>query len=255
MKQKPENPFFNIAFNILIPVVILNKGHLWFSKNADIVALLLALAFPLAYGLFDLFKNKRKNLISVLGALNVCFTGGFALFHLSGIWFAIKEALFPLLIGMFVLISAYTKKNFFESLMRHCPLNWHLIEEKTQSSKGTLKALFKKATIWFSLSFFVSAILNFILAMFIFSDSADINPTGSVKGAADEVFSFYREDKDQEISSQTNINKKIADMTWMGFLVIGLPLTLFSAFIFWRFLKGLCQLTNLSIEQIFPQKN
>ena len=82
------------------------------------------------------------------------------------------------------------------------PLKWDLIEEKTKthSSPKALKALFKKATIWFSLSFFVSAILNFALALFIFKESAE------------------------------DMNKKIADMTWLGFVVIGLPLTLFSAF-------------------------
>ena len=224
MQSKPENPFFNIAFNILIPVVILNKGHLWFSHRAELWALLLALAFPLFYGLFDLFKNKRKNIISLLGALNVLFTGGFALLKLSGMWFAVKEATFPLLIGVFVLFSAYAKKNFFESLIRQIPLKWNLIEEKATAYPKALKQLFKSATIWFSFSFFISAILNFALALFIFSDSLDMN-------------------------------KKIADMTWLGFLVIGLPLTLFSVFIFWRFLKGLSQITGLSLEQIFPESS
>ena len=230
--KKPENPFFNIAFNILLPVVILNKGHLLFPNKAEIGALGLALSFPFIYGLFDLFKNKRKNFISLLGALNVCFTGGFALLHLSGIWFAVKEALFPLLIGLFVLFSSYTKKNFFEYLIRSMPLNWALIEEKTQalSSASALKTLFQKATIYFSFSFFVSAILNFVLALYIFADKSTEQP------------------------NSLELNQKIADMTYLGFLVIGLPLTLFSVFVFWRFLRGLSYLTGLSVEQILPKK-
>ncbi len=195
-------------------------------------ALLLALAFPLFYGLFDLFKHKRKNFIALLGALNVCFTGGFALLSLSGIWFAVKEALFPLLIGLFVLFSAYTGKNFFEYLIRSMPLNWTLIEEKIQalSSASALKALFQKATVWFSFSFFVSAVLNFLLALYIFADKGTGKP------------------------DSLEMNQKIADMTWLGFVVIGLPLTLFSVFVFWRFLRGLSRLTGLSLEQILPKK-
>ena len=224
---KPENPFFNIAFNILIPVVILNKGHLWFSHRAELWSLLLALAFPILYGLFDLLKNNRKNIVSLLGVLNVLFTGGFALLSLSGMWFAVKEATFPLLIGVFVLFSAYAKKNFFEVLIRQIPLRWDLIDEKTKDHPQALKKLFKKATIWFSFSFFISAILNFVLALLIFIKQPD----------------------------SVSINKKIADMTWMGYLVIGVPLTLFSGFVLWQFFKGLSQLTDLSLEQITPHKS
>ena len=232
MSQR-ENPFFNLLFNILIPIILLNKGHLLLGKNAGVLVLLLALAFPVFYGVFDFIRNKRKNIISIFGTLNVLFTGGFALYKLDGIWFAIKEAVFPLLIGIFVFVSAYTKKSFFEYLSHHAPIfKWDLIKEQIQiaSSFNHLKALFKKATIMFSVSFFISAILNFILALYIFSEQWS-----------------------PEISSaEKNIilNKKIADMTWLGFVVIGLPMTFFAIGVFWWFLKRLSKLTQLPIEQM-----
>ena len=117
MNQR-ENPFFNISFNIVIPIIILNKGHLFFGPSSGVLVLLLSLFFPIFYGVCDLIKHKRKNIISAFGILNVLFTGGLALYKLDGIWFAVKEALFPLLIGVFVLISAYGKKSFFEKISK-----------------------------------------------------------------------------------------------------------------------------------------
>lgn len=234
--NKPENPFFNFLFNLIIPVVLLNKGSLLFGKNSGVLVLLIALAFPVLYGLFDLLKNKRKNIISIFGILNVLFTGGLALYKAQGIWFAVKEAIFPLLIGIFVFISAFTKKNFFEYLTHCSPVfHWNLIEEKIQtfSSVNYLKKLFKKATIMFSLSFFISAVLNFVLAMYIFSEVDAIAPS-----AEKEII----------------LNQKIADMTWLGFIVIGLPMTAFAIGIFWWFLKKLSKATHLSIEQIMVTK-
>lgn len=211
------------------------------GKNAGVLVLLLALAFPVFYGVFDFIKNKRKNIISIFGTINVLLTGGFALYKLDGIWFAIKEATFPLLIGVFVFISAYTKKSFFEYLSHHAPLfKWDLIKEQIQaiSSLEHLTTLFKKATIMFSLSFFISAILNFVLALYIFSEQGP----PEISLAEKEMI----------------LNKKIADMTWLGFVVIGLPMTLFAIGIFWWFLKKLSKLTQLPIEQLMiksPKNN
>lgn len=235
MNQR-ENPFFNILFNILIPIVLLNKGHLILGPKNGVLVLFLALAFPVFYGAFDLIKNKRKNIISLFGILNVLLTGGFALYKLDGMWFAIKEAAFPLLVGIFVFISAYTRKNFFEYLIRQAPIfKWQLIEEKIQTFSSTqqLKVLFKKATIMFSLSFLISAILNFILALYIFSEE---NMTG-ISATEKEII----------------LNKKIADMTWLGFVVIGLPMTVFAIGVLWWFLKKLGKITQLSMEQMLTQ--
>ncbi len=231
--NQQENPLFSLLFNILIPIIILNKGHLFLGNKAGVLILILALMFPIFYGLFDFIKNKRKNIISLFGTLNVLLTGGFAFYKLKGIWFAVKEAAFPLLIGIFVFISAYTKKNFFEYLIRQAPIfKWALIEEKikTFSSKNHLHDLFKKSTILFSISFFISAVLNFILALYIFSEKG----TQGLSLTEKEIL----------------LNKKIADMTWLGFVVIGLPMTLFAFGIFWWFLKKLTKLTLLPMEQI-----
>ena len=227
--NRRENIFVNISCNILIPVLILNKGHLFFPSA--LIGLITALIFPLTYGLWDLLKNKRKNLVSALGLLNVLFTGGLALFKAEGIWFAVKEALFPLLIGVFVLISAYTKKSFFKYMIQQAPIfNWSRILDSSEHRTQQLNTLFKKSTILLSFSFLLSALMNFILALYIFSPAP-----AALSESQKEIL----------------LNQQIADMTWIGFAVIGLPLTLFSFGVLWYFIKKLSSISQLPIKEMF----
>ncbi len=228
MNQKHENIFVNICCNIVIPILILNKGHHFFTHQPAVWSLLSALLFPIGYGLFDLLKNKKKNIISIFGVLNVLFTGGLALFKVKGIWFAVKEAGFPLLIAVFVFISAYTKKSFFKYITQQSQLfNWEAIH--AVASEQQLNKLFRQSTIIFSLSFLLSAVMNFILAIYIFTELDSSLP---------------------EVQKEIILNKQIADMTWMGFVVIGLPLTLFSAGILWYFIKELSKISQLPKSQL-----
>src|SRR5689334_6352051 len=100
-----ENPFLNLVINIFLPVMILNKGSLYLDPR---LTLLVALCFPLAYGIQDYIRRRHKNYVSLLGMVNIALTGSLALMQLQGIWFAIKEACLPALLGVLVLGSAWT---------------------------------------------------------------------------------------------------------------------------------------------------
>ena len=163
--------------------------------------------------------------------MNVLMTGGLALFHVAGIWFAVKEASFPLLLGLFILLSAYGKTPFFTYLVQQVPWLKHEISrlhtEGVRSEK--LSRLLMQSTFLFSCSFFISALLNFILALYVFS------PTEGLESVA---------------RGTQLLNQQIADMTWIGFVVIGLPLTVFAGWILWRFLKQLSQITGKPLPEI-----
>ena len=185
----------------------------------------------MSYGIYELIQHKRKSLLSGLGILNVLLTGGLAILKTDELWFAFKEAAFPLLIGLFIGASAFTKKPFFQYLTQHSQIfNWKLIQSVLTASQtqSHLDKLLKKLTLVFSLSFFISAILNFILAVYIFSGTDSL----------------------PEIERDLVLNKKIADMTWIGFIVIGLPMTCVAVGIFWFFIKKLKSITQLSTKQI-----
>jgi hypothetical protein len=231
--QKPENALLNILFNILIPILILNKGS---KILGSFWALVIALAFPLSYGIYDHIKRKKTNAISILGLLNVGITGSLALFKLHGMWFAIKEAAFPLLIGAFVFGSAFTKNPFISTLFLNPQLidvekfNSRLLERK---SEDDFHELLKKATLWISLSFAFSAVCNFLLAI--------------------RIFEPISEALDNEAQSLV-LNEQIARMTTWSMAIIVLPSILFLVGIFLYLTKGMQRLSGLSEEELLIQK-
>jgi len=152
--QKQENSFSHILFSILIPVLILNKGHKY-GLNAQ-YSLVLALSFPLFFTIKSLIKSKKIDFISLLGLLNVLFSGVLTLLTLGGIWFALKEASFPLLIGCFVLASSFTKNPFFQSLfLNPATFDIEKVEVRLDSDlkKQDFFILMKNLTRWLSLYF------------------------------------------------------------------------------------------------------
>jgi len=234
--MKQENPFVNIGFNIVVPTLILNKGVEWTSLTPFIV-LLLALAFPLIYGLKDLITDKRVNFMSLLGLLNTLLTGGLALMEMEGIFFAIKEAAIPLLLGFFCLFSIPFKKPVMEWFLFSSSLfNKTLIETKIteKNNRQAFQKLMNQSTLALSSSFFLSAFLNFWIAFVIFMEELDPLLTS------------------QELANVRN--QQIADMTWKGYVFIALPLMLIMTLtMIWLF-KRLSELTDLKLEEMLPQK-
>lgn len=224
-----ENPLLNLLVNIFLPVMILNKGGQYFAPQT---VLMLALCFPLIYGIQDYVRRKHKNYVSLIGILNILLTGGLAMMNLRGMWFALKEASLPLLLGVMVLGSAWTQNP--AARMMFCNpqiLDMKLIDEKL-AALGRFKdfdVLLKKTTLWLSVSFFISSALNFLLAVRIFSD---IDTT--LAPAAQE----------------TILNEQIARMTWMGFAVIALPLMIFSGALVYFFLKRVSVLTETPLNSL-----
>lgn len=234
-KKNPdkENGFLNLLFNIVLPVFILNKVS---NHIGSLYALILALAFPLSYGAYDLVKRKKANAFSALGLLNVLFTGGLALLGLNGFWFAVKEAAFPALVGLFVLGSAFTKKPFIEALfLNPAIMKTDLLEERLKEN-GKQKEFhehLRKATKWLSLSFAFSAFLNFILARKIF-----INIDAALP---------------KETQSQI-LNEQIAKMTTWSMGVIMVPSILFLLIIFWYLMRGVKSYSGLSTNDLINEQ-
>lgn len=195
-------------------------------------ALVLALAFPLIYGIYDLLKRKKVNAFSVLGLLNVGLTGGLAVIGIHGFWFAVKEAAFPALVGLFVLGSAFTKKPFIESLfLNPGVMKVDLLEEKLKEhgKQAEFHDHMRKATMWLSLSFAFSAVLNFILARKIF---LDIDSTL----AAD--------------AQSVILNEQIAKMTTWSMAIIMVPSMIFLLGIFWYLMKGVKAYAGLNTDEL-----
>jgi len=227
MLQKKENPFWNITFNLILPVLILNKAHDLFPEFHSIYILLIALSLPLIYGLKDYLKDKKINVISIIGLVGILLTGGLALFQTKGIVFAIKEAAIPLLIAFFTLGSIVYKKPlvvlFLKSSFFKSDLIFQRIKENQQEKN--FSRLMNVTTFWLALSFVLSAILNFIIAERVF----------------------------QQTDSQQVLNEQVARMTWLGYVVIALPLSVLSGFILWYLVKNLKRMTQLRFQDMVSQ--
>ncbi|WJG08447.1 VC0807 family protein [Aliiglaciecola sp. LCG003] len=169
-KPKQNGGFLgNLAFNIVIPVLILTNlsgedslGPAW--------SVVIALLFPIGFGLWDLKKSGKVNGFSVLGIISIFLTGGITLLKLPAEYIAIKEAAIPLLIGIAVLVSQFTQK----PLVRLLILNENVIDLQAlnlalENKNNT--ALFNQkvnvSSYIVTASFFLSSALNYILAKMI----------------------------------------------------------------------------------------
>lgn len=234
--KKQENIFISLACNIFLPVVILNKLTPRLGENGPLIALIIALSLPIGYGLYDYVQRKHKNYISLLGVVSVLLTGGFALFNLSGFWFVIKEAAFPFVLGIGVFLSAFTRRPVMRLMFfNENVFNVRLIESRIKESgkEESLRVLFKNSTFFLSLSFLLSAILNFVLARRIF---VDIDPLLT------------------DLERNTILNQQIADMTWQSQLVILVPMMIVMMAILFYFLHRLKDLCGLTLDELMIKK-
>lgn len=214
--------------------MILNHGHK--ILPGSILSLLVAISLPVGYGINDYFRNdKHKNPLSIIGVLNVLLSGGFAIFQWKGYWFAVKEAFFPFVLGVWFLITAFSQKPLMKWVVdRLFRIEAVELKLNTKEKKQAYLQLLQKSTVYFALCFFFSSILNFTLAMKIF--------------VWDKKIAILSMDENRIM-----INQQIADMTWISFLVIGLPLTVVSGWTLWWFIHQLKKLTSLKLEQIIQQ--
>lgn len=228
--MQKNDSFKNILFNIIIPVLILNKGHKYGLEPK--YAVVLALSFPLFFAAKSLLETKKANFIALLGLSNVLVSGTLTLLALGGIWFAIKEAAFPLLIGVFVLISSFSTKPFFKTLfMNPATFDIALIDSRLDSDekKTSFDLLMKHTTQLLSLSFLMSAILNFVLSLHIFTPLP-------------EDFT--------DVQKQQLLNEQLGQMTLYSLGVILVPSILFLGGIMYYTFNRIFKLTGLKTDEL-----
>ncbi len=231
-ENKKENFWLNLGFNIIIPSVLLIKGRALAERlsladcaNLDIYIFVLAIFFPIAYGVLDLFSRGKWNLFSIIGLVSVLLTGGFGLMNLSREWIIVKEGAVPLVLGAAVLITAYTKRPLAKMIiMSDSVFDVEKIETALieRGTKARFDSSMKSITYIVASSFLLSSILNFALASYIFQ-----SPTGTPE-----------------------FNEQLGQMTALSFPVITLPTIIVFIFAMVKFFKTLDKLTGLSLDDV-----
>lgn len=222
---KRENLLVNIACNVVAPALILSKLS---ERLGAKPALLLALAFPLAYGIADAIRRRNFNFLSALGFCSTLATGGLGLLKLEPFWFAVKEAVVPTLIGLTVLLSQMTRKPLVRTLLFNDQVvNVSKVDALLDERGGrpAFARLLAGASWLVAASFGVSAILNFALARIIIKHLPDT----------------------------PEFNTELGRMTWLSWPVIVVPSMAFMMVALWRLLKGVERLTGLPLEEIMHQ--
>lgn len=227
IQPKKENMLINIAVNIVIPTVILSKFSGEDSLGVEL-AIVVALGFPIAYGLREFFQVGKFNLFSAIGIISIMLTGGMALLKLPPEYIAIKEAGIPGLFAIFTLISLKTRfplvRTFLynDKIMQVDKVDAALDRLNT---KNDFERSLKNASYLIALSFIVSSVLNYILAVVIL-----------VSEPGTEAF-----------------NAELGKMNALSFPVIAVPATIVMMFALFYLFKQIKKLTQLDLEEILNQ--
>lgn len=163
--QKRESALLNIGCNVVVPSLILFQLT---SRIGEIPALLLALSFPFGYGVFELWRAKKWNPLSIVALVGIMLTGGVGLLRLPAEYIAYKEALIPTLAGIFVGVTAYMKKPLIRTIFA-AVVDLDQVERhaKGQKNEHILQRTWRYGTLWLAATFFLSAVLNFVLAKWL----------------------------------------------------------------------------------------
>lgn len=224
MTDRQENVLLSLAINIAIPAVVLMKlsGE---DTLGPVGGLVVALAFPLAYGAADFARRRQWNLVSVLGFVSVLLTGGIGLLQLDPKWIAVKEAAVPGLIGVAVIASLKTRFPIVRSLLYNEKIIRVDQVEAALAAKGNREAFERTLVVasWMLAgSFFVSSVLNFVLAKLLVK-----SPAGTVE-----------------------FNAELGRMTALSYPVIVVPSMLIMVAALYYLFRSIRRLTELDLEQI-----
>ncbi len=224
-KAEPrESALLSLGINIAIPAVVLMKlsGE---EALGPVGGLLVALAFPLVYGAWDFARRREWNLIPVLGFISVLLTGGIGLLQLDPKWIAVKEAAVPGVIGLLVLLSQYSRFPIVRTFLYNDKImRVEEVDEALQSrgNRGAFDRVLVVASWMLAASFFLSSVLNFVLAKLIVKSQP----------------------------GSTAFNEELGRMTALSYPVIVIPSMVIMIVTLWYLFSRIKRLSGLDFEQI-----
>ncbi|MFM1561711.1 MAG: VC0807 family protein [Roseibacillus sp.] len=251
-KPPQESPLTNIIVNVLIPIMaltMLSKDPAILELDGKqvrpwhlgpVVALILALALPVSYGIWFFIKHRKLNFFSVVGLVSVLLTGGLTLYlwqkdgsvrPSAPVLFGIKEGSIPLILGLAIFLSHWTKTPLLNTFL-YSPQIFDIKKiEKMVKERDTMpdygKLLFT-CTVFFAASFLISTVANYFLAQHFL---------GGI-------------DFDNKAAAREQYNAGVGKLTGWGFVAIGLPILVILMFVMWHLVTGLKKLTGLDTDEI-----
>jgi len=223
-KDKKPNPLLEIGITIVLPALILTKLSSD-ERLGNVNALLLALAFPLIWGIWDFSKRRKVSWLAGLGVVSTLLTGAIGLLALDAQWLAVKEAAVPGLIGVVILASTWTRS----PLIRVMVFNDALFDVKriqgaldTRGQGSLFEQRLRSGTVMLACTFFFSAVANYALARWVVN-----SPAGT-----------------------TAFNEELGRLTALSYPVIAVPCMLMMAALMWWLVRVAKSLTGLELGEM-----
>ncbi len=222
-KARRENPLLNIGLNIALPAIVLMQLSRE-DRLGPVYGLLLALAFPVGYGLYDFAARRGFNFYSALGFVSVLLTGGIGLLKLPVEWLAIKEAAVPFIIGVAVLVSLRTRYPLIKTIIHQVIAVERVYAALRQRDRvQAYERRLVVATYMVVFGLLVSTVLNYVLARVVV-----VSAPGS-----------------------TAFNEELGRMTALSFPVITVPSIIILIIALYYLVSGITKETGLDLQDIF----
>lgn len=217
-----HSPLLEVAVTLLIPSIILMQlSRPEYLGAAG--ALVVALAFPIGWGLRELLTHRQFNLFAGLGIVSLLLTGGIGLLELDTRWLAVKEAAIPGVLGLIVAGSALTRAPLVRVLLYNPMLLETAKIDAALAGRGNLQAFearLRSATWMLAGSFAFSSVMNYLLATWVVT-----SPAGSAA-----------------------FNEELGRLTLLSYPMIALPATLIMMAVLWYLAVSVKRLTGLSLS-------
>lgn len=227
--MKPDSeqphPLSDLLLTVVLPSVVLETLSRP-DRLGPVMALVVALLLPLGFGVWCFLKKRGLNFFSVLGLTAVIFTGGLGLLNLNAFWFAMKEAAFPVFLGLaFPLSFRWGKPLVTELLLNPQVVNQPLLVASLDTPEKRVghERLLRRASWVLALTMFASALANAWLVQYFLE--------GTEPGS--EAYT-----------------RAIGRQNWVGFGVIGLPMMAVTLGLLFWVLKRVQQLTGLERDDL-----
>ena len=224
--QRPkENPWLNLVFNAVLPGILLS----FLSKPerlGPMRALFVAISLPVVYGLYDLIRRRQWNMFSCIGLAGVLLTGGIEFLKVDPFWFAVKEAVVPMIIGLAIPLTLGTKMPLVKTLLYNDQVLNTARIETTLVERGNLAAfdsLLLHSSWWLAASFIISGGLNFGLARWLITAPAN----------------------------SPERMEQLGRLHWWNWPIIFVPSVGMMMWVLFRLLKSLETLTGLKGDELF----
>lgn len=215
---------FGLSF--LLPTVILLYGSSS-DRLGPIIAMLLALAFPVGYEVYRLIRRQKPSALSALAIVGIVTIGLVALLRLDAQWLAVRRALpyIAVAIGLLVLIK-------WKPILIEKGIEKLLAMEQVHSSKltSTIQTQLRRATHKAATTLAIVCILTGI-ATYLLTLGFMSAPAGSAE-----------------------FNAQYAELRIVSIFVISLPLLVVVTIILVRLVSSIERLTGIAAEDLLRKK-